>query len=194
MELEKRLLEQAIEAFNEKGAKFTIDDISKALNISKKTVYTVFKDKESLLQAMLEDSFASIKANEQVIYENDTLSTLEKIRAIIIVLPERFKHLDFKQFVTIKERYPKLFKAMQRRIESGWDNTIALLEKGIEEGVIRPIPIPILKAMIEASIEHFLDSDDLAKQGYQYIDCLEGMMDIIMNGISSVPEQGENKI
>lgn len=190
MDLEKRLLEQAIEAFNEKGAKFTIDDISKALNISKKTVYTVFKDKESLLQAMLEDSFASIKANEQAIYENDTLNTVEKIKAIIIVLPERFKHLDFKQFVTIKEKYPKLFKEMQRRIESEWDNTIALLEQGIAEGAIRPIPIPILKAMIEASIEHFLDSDILAKQGYLYLDCLEGMMDILMNGITISPQKG----
>lgn len=194
MDLQKRLLEQAIEAFNEKGAKFTIDDISKALNISKKTVYTVYSDKESLLQAMLEDGFASIKANEQAIYENDTLSTLEKIKAIIIVLPERFKHLDFKQFVTIKEKYPKLFKEMQRRIESGWDSTIALLEQGIAEGVLRPIPIPILKAMIEASIEHFLDSDVLPNQGYAYIDCLEGMMAILMHGICTDPQKDEKKL
>ena len=48
MELKERILDAAIDAFNEKGAKFTLEDISKSQNISKKTIYTVFADKESL--------------------------------------------------------------------------------------------------------------------------------------------------
>ena len=44
MTLELQILDAAIEAFNEKGVKFTMDDIAKALGISKKTIYTVYKD------------------------------------------------------------------------------------------------------------------------------------------------------
>ena len=87
MELKERILDAAIDAFNDKGAKFTLEDISKSLNISKKTIYTVFEDKESLLKGLIEYGFDSIKENEKRIYEDKALSTTEKIRQIIIVLP-----------------------------------------------------------------------------------------------------------
>jgi hypothetical protein len=40
-------------------------------------------------------------------------------------------------------------------LETGWESTIELIEKGIAEGVIRPIKIPILKMMLESSLEQF---------------------------------------
>ena len=36
------ILEGTVKAFNEKGLKFTMDDVAKLLGISKKTIYTVF--------------------------------------------------------------------------------------------------------------------------------------------------------
>lgn len=183
MELRERILDAAIDAFNGKGVKFTLEDISKALNISKKTIYTVFADKESLLKALVEQGFANIKADERAILEDDGLTTLEKIRKVIIVMPENMKRTDFLQFSAVKEKYPKLFKTIQKRIESEWEPTIGLIELGIAEGKIKPVSIPILKAMIEATIEHFLESDLLKCEGIQYSEALESMMDIIMGGI-----------
>ncbi len=183
MELKERILDAAIDAFNDKGAKFILEDISKSLNISKKTIYTVFEDKESLLKGLIEYGFDSIKENEKRIYEDKALSTTEKIRQIIIVLPERFKQIDYRQFFTVKDRYPKLYKVIQLRIETGWEATIELLEQGMTEGCIRKVSIPVLKAMIEASIEHFLDSESLQKEGNSYTENLEIMMDILMHGM-----------
>lgn len=185
MDLKERLLEAAIDAFNEKGAKLTLADISKSLSISKKTIYTVFQDKESLLSAMVDYGFTSIKENEKRLLDDPDLSTLEKIQEIVIVIPDRFKQLDFRQFITIKEKYPKLYKQIQKRIETEWEPTLSLFEQAIEEGVIRPIPLPVLKAMIEASIEHFLDSQQLVDQGYLYTDSLKAMMDILMQGLKT---------
>ena len=48
MELRETILEGTIQAFNKKGLKFTMDDIASLLGMSKKTIYTVFRDKESL--------------------------------------------------------------------------------------------------------------------------------------------------
>ena len=41
-------MESVINQFNQKGMKFTMDDIAKQLSISKKTIYKVFDDKEKL--------------------------------------------------------------------------------------------------------------------------------------------------
>ena len=40
--LQQKILEGTIEAFNQKGLKFTMDDLAGILGMSKKTIYTVF--------------------------------------------------------------------------------------------------------------------------------------------------------
>ena len=80
MELRETILEGTIKAFNQKGLKFTMDDIAGELSMSKKTIYTVFRDKESLFLAMVDYLFDSIKESEQQVLKDEDLSTLEKIR------------------------------------------------------------------------------------------------------------------
>jgi AcrR family transcriptional regulator len=183
MTLEDKILEATLIAFNEQGAKFTLADVSKGIGISKKTIYTAFADKEALLSALIERGFAVLKEAEREIIESQELTTLEKISRIIIVIPKQYQQLDVKQFITLKEKYPKIYKDLQKHIESEWEPTLALIQKGIDEGCIREVPIPILKAVIEGSIEHFLDNDNLENQGYSYQQQLEGMMDLILQGI-----------
>ena len=43
MELRENILENTLKVFNQKGLKFTMDDIAREMSISKKTIYTVFK-------------------------------------------------------------------------------------------------------------------------------------------------------
>mgnify|MGYP001413646006 CR=1 FL=1 len=87
MELRESILEGTLKAFNQKGLKFTMDDLAGILGMSKKTIYTVFRDKESLFLAMVDYLFDSIKESERQVLENEKLSTLEKIRAVLGVLP-----------------------------------------------------------------------------------------------------------
>ncbi len=41
MELRESILEGTLKAFNQKGLKFTMDDLAGILGMSKKTIYTV---------------------------------------------------------------------------------------------------------------------------------------------------------
>jgi AcrR family transcriptional regulator len=52
MEIRNAILEGTIQVFNEKGLKFTMDDIASLLGMSKKTIYKVFRDKEELFFKM----------------------------------------------------------------------------------------------------------------------------------------------
>ena len=53
MENKEKILEATIKVFNKKGMKFTMDDIAAELSMSKKTIYTVFRDKESMFLQMV---------------------------------------------------------------------------------------------------------------------------------------------
>lgn len=182
-ELKERIMDATILEFNEKGVKFTMDDVAHHLNISKKTIYMVFKDKQEMLLEAVDYCFGAIKDGEQEIIANQELSVTDKLRKVLIVLPERYEHLDFRKIYMMKERYPKIYEKITVRIESGWDSTIQLLEQGIEEGSIKPVSIPVLKLMVEASIEQFISRRTLIDTNIPYEQALEQMIEILMEGI-----------
>lgn len=183
MDLKITILEGTIKAFNQKGLKFTMDDIAGILGMSKKTIYTVFNDKEELFLTMVDYLFDSIKESEQAIIDNDELSTLEKIRSILGVMPESYQNIDFQKLYLLKDKYPKIYNQVEKRLESGWEATIGLLEKGIEEGIIRPIKIPLLKMMLEASLEQFFQRDILIRHEISYTEALNEVVGILVEGI-----------
>lgn len=183
-ELRERILEGTLEAFNRKGIKFTMDDIAGILGISKKTIYTVYSDKEDLFMAMVDYLFDSIKESEGEVLADDGLGTLEKIRKILGVMPESYKNVDFRQLYMLKGKYPTIYKKVEERLETGWESTIALLEKGMEEGVVRKVNIPLVKMMLEASLEQFFQRDILIRNHLSYTEALEQVVGILVDGIA----------
>ncbi len=181
--VKERILEATISVFNQKGLKFTMDDIAKELAMSKKTIYTVFRDKESLFYSMVDYCFDKIKDSEQEVLRDKTLDTKERLRKLLGVLPDGYKDVDFRQLYLLKDRYPKIYKKVEERLENGWETTISLIEQGIEEGVFRPVHIQVVKTMFEATLEQFFQRDILILNGISYSDALEEVVSILMQGI-----------
>lgn len=178
------ILTGTLQAFNRKGIKFTMDDVAKELSISKKTIYTVFPDKETMFLAMVDFLFDGIKKSEEAVCNDSSLDTLQKIRLILGVMPESYRNVDFRQLYTLKSKYPVIYRHVEERLETGWENTIALLEQGMQEGVIRPVNISIVKLMLEASIEQFFQRDILLQNNITYVDALAEVVNIIVDGIA----------
>lgn len=183
MDLREEILKGTLHAFNQKGLKFTMDDIASLLKISKKTIYTVFQDKEELFLAMVDYLFDSIKESERVVLENDELDTVEKVRRVLGVMPEGYRDVDFRKLYLLKDKYPRIYKQVEFRLETGWEATIELIEKGIAEGSIRPIKIPILKTMMESVLEQFFQRDILVQNNISYQEALDEVVDILIDGI-----------
>ena len=183
LELQEQILEETLKIFNKKGLKFTMDDIARNLGISKKTIYTVFRTKEQLFLTMVDYIFDGIKISEQQVMDNEKLTVVEKIRKIFKVMPETYSEIDFRQLYQLKGKYPKIYKKVEKRLETGWENTIALLEQGMKQGVIRKIHIPIVKMMLESTLEQFFQRDILVKNQISYQEALDEVVDILMEGI-----------
>ena len=182
-DLRETILEGTLQVFNKSGLKFTMDDIASLLKISKKTIYTVFHDKEELFLAMVDYLFDHIKESERKVVENEALSTAEKVRAILSVLPEGYKDVDFRQLYMLKDKYPKIYKQVELRLETGWEATIELIEQGMREGCIRRVSIPILKMMLEAALEQFFQRNILIRNGISYQEALDEVVSILTEGI-----------
>lgn len=183
MDIKSQILEATIKVFKNKGIKFTMDDLAKTLGMSKKTIYTVFNDKNELFLSMVDYLFDAIKESEERIILNESLSTIEKIEAILAVMPDSYKDIDFGQLYVLKDKYPKIYKQVETRLENGWEGTMALLEKGKEEGVIRDVNLSLVKMMLEASLEQFFQRDILKRNRLSYQDALNEVVSILIIGI-----------
>ncbi|MDE6420762.1 MAG: TetR/AcrR family transcriptional regulator [Lachnospiraceae bacterium] len=179
------VMNAVLEEFQDKGLKFTMDDIAKRVGMSKKTLYEIFRDKDTLFDEMVEHTFSKIKEEERKVLEDPTLPIVEKVRKIMIVLPGRYENLNVRQIALMEQKYPKVYRQIQKRLESDWEPTIALLREGMEAGEIRRISIPVLKAMIEGTISQFFSRDVLSEENVSYAQALDEMMDIIMRGIEA---------
>lgn len=189
MSQKEEILKATLQVFNDKGLKFTMDDIAERMKISKKTLYKVFDDKEALFLDMVDYMFDTIKESERAVVENEGLSTVDKIHKILGVLPEGYKDVDLRQLYLLKDKYPKIYKQVELRLETGWETTIELIEQGISEGCIQPIRIPILKMMLEASVEQFFQRDILVQNKVSYQDALDEVVNILMEGIKVHKQQ-----
>ena len=186
MELRESILQNTLKVFNQKGLKFTMDDIAREMSISKKTIYTVFNDKEELFFASVDYMFDSVKEAEQAVLDNPELSTVEKVRAVLGVMPDGYKDVDIRQLYVLKDKFPKIYAQVEQRLENGWEKTVALIEKGMQEGVIRQVSIPIVKVMMEASLEQFFQRDILIRNGMTYQEALTEVVDILVDGMTCV--------
>lgn len=183
MEIRDMIIRGGLDLFRGQGIHFTMEDLAHHLGISKKTIYTVFRSKEELALAMADTLFDGIKESEAAVMSDQSLSTPEKIRQILGAMPESYQSLDFGQLDILQEKYPAVYRKVSQRLETGWDDTIRLIEKGIEEGSVRNVKIPVIKAMFEASLEHFFQRNVLADMGISYQEALNDVVDILMEGI-----------
>ena len=183
MELKERIMEGAVTCFQEKGIKFTMDDLAEKLGMSKKTIYTVVEGKDELLVEMVEHVFSSIKESEAQVLWDENLTTVDKVRKILGVFPDAYKDINFQGVFELRDKYPEIYRLVEERLETGWEATIALLEQGMTEGVIRKIDIPIFKMIYEASLEQFFKRDILQRNGISYQRALEEVVEILVDGI-----------
>lgn len=182
-EIKEKIINAVIEEFGNKGLKFTMDDIAKNLGMSKKTLYNVYANKEEMLLEMADSCFADIKRSEREIAEDPNMDIATKIEKIMVVLPDRYQNIGLSNLYQLQEKFPNIYGRIANYLATDWDVTIALLEEGMQQGVIRPISIPIVKTMVEGTIQKFFAEDVLVENGIGYEEALQEMISIIMRGI-----------
>ena len=169
--------------FRREGLRFTMQQAVFFNDTATTEIYTVYPSKEALLLDMVDDAFVHIHARKQSIIDGPSTLT-DKLRAVIIALPEEYTALDLQQMTLLDERYPAVAARVREHLENGWEPTLALLKQGMEQGVLRRVSLPILQRMISASIEDFLADRTLEQQGITYTQALDEMVAILWEGIA----------
>ena len=134
--LRARIIDRALLEFAKNGIRAVrMGDIASALVISKRTLYEIFKDKETLL-------FESIKEYE--IRKKLALKAYsEKGHHVLDVILEAYR-MKMEEIRSVNPvfyidllKYPKLQEQMKKNNEHSHDDFVAFMNRGVEEGFLR---------------------------------------------------------
>lgn len=142
-----RIINAFIEETRNNGIKFTMDDLAKRLGISKRTLYEHFSSKVNILDSIIDVTLAEFDEQTSRILSNPELTLLEKIRKVIVVVPEYNDFYDLRILEQLKRSYPEQWERVNRELHQ-WDDLKGLLEEGIRTGIIKNINIDLLIRLI----------------------------------------------
>jgi len=164
-ELLKRVLKKSKEAFQKFGVKsITMDDISKDLGISKKTLYTVIKDKLDLIE---KTSFAFSdeimgKIQELLLKKLDPISELLEIENMVC---NTITSIDPSAFYQFQKFYPQIHKKLHARQKGAIiDMMTNNIKRGINDGLYRADMDVNFIANLDFASSHLLSDSDLFPQ------------------------------
>lgn len=175
LELRERIIDTALNSFATHGIKsITMDDIAAALGISKRTLYEVFSDKETLLMECLLKAQREGDAYVKDVYEKAS-NVLEVLLKLYQRSIEKFHNTNKKFFEDIK-KYPKVYAELMKRRNRDSEETIAFFKLGIQQGYFRDdVNFTIVNLLVREQLDLLMNTD-LCKEHsflkYMNLSCL----------------------
>lgn len=159
-ELKGRILKASIKEFKQKGIKkVKMDDIANLLAISKRTLYEIYPDKESLL-------FEGIKfENEEANMMMKAFSTHSAHNVIDIIM--EFYHMEMKKmsnvnpiFFTDLHKYPSIIRYLRKNHADNQGKSDLFFERGIKEGYFRnDVDFKLIARIGNSTMQFFMQNE-----------------------------------
>lgn len=186
VELRERIVVKAMELFRESGIKsITMDDIAASLGISKRTLYEVYRDKETLLKECILKSQL-----EMTDFLSQVLAKSTNVMEVILICYQRSIedfHKTNKRFFEDIKKYPKIYELMNNYRDRDSDSTIAFFKMGVEQGIFRSdVNFAIVNLLVREQLDLLMNTD-VCKE-YSFLEVYESIMFTYIRGIST--EQG----
>ena len=183
--MKEKIILAAIEQFNRDGYRFHMDDIAKTLKISKKTIYKYFAGKDALIAAVIGETFDSVHEAQRRIYADEKLSVQEKLRAILTAESKYERHMEISRVEELEQDAPHLHAMILQRYTTEWDFVRRLLEQGMDAGIFLPLPVELVRGMLQEGMRMMHRDGFLLKNRLEYGPMIRTMVDIILRGIAA---------
>lgn len=136
--MEQKILNKSRQLFYTYGIKnITMDDISKNLGISKKTIYKYYKDKNAIVRSVVEEllSDSAISMNE---ITNKSEDVIEEVYTQMHNMGKQVQLIKLSFFLELEKSYPDLMESIVKyKTEVITEKIKSNLRRGIESGIYR---------------------------------------------------------
>lgn len=171
----------------------TMDDIAKEMAMSKKTIYTYFSKKETLVEVVVFTIFNRVAKRIYEIIDSE----LNPIQEIITIEDELAVHIDQQtsaMMYQLQKYYPKLYKKLTTKQSEVIDKTFREnLKRGLAMGVYRDdINIDVITKVYYTTLINLNNQDVFPEETYACFDLKREYLIYHLRGITS--SKGEKLI
>lgn len=181
LSLKSKILDSAMLDFAQRGIKSVkMDDIAKGLNISKRTLYELYENKEILLYECIKKAKAQDE-REMLAMMSQHDNVIDIILNIYKIKIEQFKQVT-PQFYSDLEKFPKVMSYLEEQHERDRVLQKQFIVRGVEESYFRKdVDIDIVIIMFDA-LSQYVRRTRLYNQ-YPVKDIFNNMLFISFRGI-----------
>jgi AcrR family transcriptional regulator len=138
MDNKERILAAAFELFFRYGIKsVTMDDIAKHLSMSKKTIYLYFRDKDEVVNTLMERTLEKDRKDFHDIAEK-AVNVVEEVFEMMKKLNDIFSTINPNIFYDLRKYHPNTWELFHKfKTEFIHEQVEKSLEKGKQDGFVR---------------------------------------------------------
>ncbi|MFT4969847.1 MAG: AcrR family transcriptional regulator [Chitinophagales bacterium] len=187
MTQEQQILVKAKELFFKLGVRsITMDDISRELGISKKTLYQYVDNKSDLVQKTLQLHFSQ----EKIVIGTaitDAENAIDEIIRIVRESLKQFRSMHPSSIYDIKKYYPEAWTIIdQFKTEFIYSCIKANISKGKEDGMYRMgIDEDVITKLYINSIDYLVNPYNFPPSDYNFSDLYKEFIAYHLHGIST---------
>lgn len=137
--MEERILNNATELFFSRGIKsVTMDDISRHMGVSKKTIYQFYADKKELVEKVIYNLVSSHAAKIQSLRQQAE-NAIQEVALQTEAMAEIIQSLKPGLFFELQKYFPATWQLINlHRTDGIYSGISSNLERGLREGLYRP--------------------------------------------------------
>ena len=186
---EKKLevLERASSVYMKYGIKsVTMDDLSRELGVSKKTIYKYFDDKNDLVRSIIEmkvemDKAVCINCSQQ------SENAIEDLISVSKAVLEHVGNVNPTVFYDLQKYYKEAWEIMS---EHKWHFVLSMIkaniERGIKEGIYRDnLNIEVIARLYVASTENIMNSEIFPWPEFKFQEVFTQMVHFQIKGMAN---------
>lgn len=181
--IKETIQEASLQYLSQYGCKFSIDEMVKSLDMSKRTFYRYFESKEILLMSLVDLLTNEVQETMNTIYQDDTLLTDEKLWKALTIETSFEKVVSFHQILELEKYYPVVYEYLLRQYEKDWTVVEKLLVQGMEEGIYQRLHPELIINLLQNSMQMLCKEAFLERSQMTYQEGLHQMVHIVLNGI-----------
>jgi hypothetical protein len=165
----------------------TMDDVARHLGMSKKTIYEVFKDKDELVQSLLETDLNMNHTCMEGICE-ESANAVEECIKLMKFVTGMFSRINPWLFFDLQKYHPLTWAFYQKFKEERMKGQIVTnLERGIKEGLYRSdLNVQVLAIMRMSEVEMGLNPLVFPPDKFDLTKVQVGMLDHFLHGITTL--------
>ncbi len=190
----QRVFAKAAELFYQFGFKrVTMDDLSVALGISKKTLYQFARGKDALIEMFVNDLADKAFDEALTVFEgSDDIVVITK--RLVAFLGSRLQYISSAMMTDLQRHWPHLWERIHARRTEVLERYLRVIEKSVDNGILRPEVHPkVMTRMVQVLVTEIMNPKTYLELEITPQQGIETLMTVLLYGALSDEARKERK-